>query len=161
MKLSKVSALALTALVSFTAAAQTNTSVKSGGTQDCKGISYELVSLKRSDEAEVTAEFSVQNNNNEDRATFVYYGGARGKNTFLVDDAGNEWPKKKVSGNGNKRQALIAGVKVKYKLIFSIESGGQDATLFSVILNPHILPLSGMGNYGFCSLKFANVPLQQ
>jgi hypothetical protein len=128
--------------------------------QTCRGLKVSLVSLVRSGPGDVTAHFMLLNTTNDDMATFVYYGGANGKNTFLIDDSGTEWPKKRgVDGNGNRRQALIAGTNTKYDLIFHVSTGGQDARTFQVITYFQLLPLSGMGELGWCNIKFPNVPL--
>jgi hypothetical protein len=131
----------------------------SSRSQTCSGLKVSLVSLVRTGPGDVTASYLLFNTKNDDMATFVYYGGAAGKNTFLIDDSGSEWPKKKVSGNGNYRQALIAGVNTKYQIIFHIASGGQDARSFQVITYFQLLPLAGIGEFGWCSVKFPNVPL--
>lgn len=129
--------------------------------QNCKGVVVELLSLKRSGPGDVVVEFFMQNTNNDDRATFFYYGGAGGNNTFLIDNQGNEWRKKKVGGNGNIRKALMGGVRTKHSLIFHIEAGGSDVSSFTVVLAPQILPLKGIGSYGFCNLKYPDMALQE
>lgn len=145
-------------LVSSVALAQSGAENR---TQDCKGISVELVSVKRTGQGDITAEFQLQNGNNDDRATFANYGRANGNNTYLIDNTGTEWPKKKAEGNGNRRQALMAGIRTKYKLTFHLTAGGNDATSVNVIYAPHILPLKGVGTFGYCNLKFANISLDQ
>jgi hypothetical protein len=142
---------ALVPVAQQTAAAQSQT---------CKGLQVTLVSLARTGPGDITASYLLRNTTNDDMATFVYYGGANGRNTFLIDDTGMEWPKKRgVDGNGNHRQPLIAGANTKYQLIFHVSSGGQDAKTFQVITYFQLLPLSGMGEIGWCNIKFPNVPL--
>ncbi len=126
--------------------------------QDCKGVSVELVSLAHTAPGDVTAEFQLLNTSNDDLAMFVYYNGANGKNTFLIDDSGTEWPKKRQDGNGNHRQALMAGVKTKYKLVFHVASGGNDAKTFQVVEWAQLLPLTGRGEVGWCKFQFKDVP---
>jgi len=133
-----------------------------GETHTCGGVDVTLVSLSRTGPGDVTANFTILNKNNDDLGTFTYYGGANGRNTFLIDDSGTEWPKKRGDGNGNRRQALIAGVKTKYSLIFHVSTGGQDAKTFQLISWFQILPLVGIAKPdvgGWCNYKFNNVPL--
>jgi hypothetical protein len=127
--------------------------------QTCLGLEASLVSLSRTGPGDVTADFSVRNIKNDDMAMMLYYGGANGRNTFLIDDSGTEWPKKRVDGNGNHRRALMAGVNTKFSLVFHVAMGGQDARTFQVVLWPQLLPLSGMGELGFCKFQFRDVPL--
>ena len=129
--------------------------------QSCKGLQVGLTSLDRTGPGDVTAQFFLQNQNNDDMAIFVYYGGSNGKNTFLIDDSGSEWPKKRMDGNGNHRQAVMAGVKTKYSLVFHKASGGQEAKSFQVIVWAQLLPLTGMGETGWCKYQFSNVSLSQ
>jgi hypothetical protein len=132
-------------------------------TQMCGGIQIKLNSLQRVGLGDVAANFELLNTNNDDMAMFAYYGGANGHNTFLVDDSGTEWPKKRADGNGNHRQPLIAGVKTKYNLVFHLSAGGQDARVFQVILEAQLLPLTGMvpssRQFGWCKYQFRNVSL--
>lgn len=132
-----------------------------GEAQSCKGLEVELTSLARTGPGDVTAQFVLQNQNNDDMAIFVYYGGSNGRNTFLIDDSGDEWPKKRIDGNGNHRKALMAGVKTKYSLVFHKAAGGQDAKTFQVFVWAQLLPLTGMGENGWCKYQFANVALSQ
>jgi hypothetical protein len=130
--------------------------------QTCGGLEINVVSLTRTGPGDVTADFLLRNTKNDDMGMFVYYGGSNGRNTFLIDDSGTEWPKKRIDGNGNHRQALLAGVKTKYRLIFHVASGGQDARVFQLNAWVQLLPLVGMARpdtSGWCQFKFAGLPL--
>ena len=133
--------------------------VAQGPVQGCKGLQAQLNTLARTGPGDVTADLVLENTNNDDMATVVYYGGANGKNTFLIDDSGSEWPKKRIDGNGNHRQALMTGVRTRYSLTFHRVSGGQDARLFQVVIWAQLLPLAGMGEIGWCKFQYRDVPL--
>ena len=127
--------------------------------QTCAGVEVDIVSIKKTGPGDVTALFTLKNTSNEDRAMFTYSSGANGRNTFLIDNSGVEWDRKKLDGNGNHRQPLLMGVKANYALIFHLAEGGQDAKSFTAQFYPQILPLSGRGEVGWCDLKFRDVPL--
>lgn len=129
------------------------------GMRACQGVEVQLNRITRTGPGDITADLMLRNTNNDDMAMFVYYGGANGKNTFLIDDSGGEWPKKRIDGNGNHRQAIMAGVPTRYSLIFHKAAGGQDARSFQVILWVQLLPLTGIGEVGWCKFQFPNVPL--
>ena len=139
--------------------AQNGQGMGASQTQTCKGLTIELTSLQRTGPGDVTAQFMMRNMKNDDMAMFVYYGGANGKNTFLIDDSGTEWPKKRMDGNGNHRQALMAGVNTRYRLVFHLSEGGGDARVFQLIEWVQLLPLTGMGEIGWCKFQFSNVAL--
>jgi hypothetical protein len=146
-------------LVASTASAQNGQAMNASRSQTCMGLTVELSSLERTGPGDVTARFMMRNITNDDMAMFVYYGGANGKNTFLIDDSGAEWPKKRMAGNGNRRQALMAGINTRYSLVFHIAEGGGDARVFQLIEWVQLLPLTGFGEKGWCKFQFADVPL--
>jgi hypothetical protein len=96
----------------------------------------------------------------------VYSGGANGRDTFLVSDAGEMWPKLKAykGGGGTDRIVFVPGVKMKASMKFQVRSGGQEGKNFQLTNWVQLLAEKGMtgpGEGGWCKLEVRSIPISE
>lgn len=133
----------------------------------CDGrVKMEVNSLKLEGRGTVVMDATYENLGNHNMRMAVYYGGASGKNTYLVSDTGEMWPKvKKYKGGGGTHGIVfIPGIKMKVKMKFKIRSGGQDARSFYLTNWVNFLSEKGMtgpDEYGWCKIEIPNLQLSQ
>jgi hypothetical protein len=141
---------------------------QSSNVATCDGrLQLEVLSLKREGPGKIVGEFQYENLSNFTARIAVYYGGANGRDTYLVSNTGDKWPKIKAyqGGGGTNKQIFMPGVKTKSTMRFSIVSGGNDATSFHIVNWTQLLAEQGMtlgtDKGGWCKFELRDVPLTQ
>ena len=134
----------------------------------CSGrMRMEVLSAKRVDRGTIEIETEYLNLSNLDARLGVYYGGANGHDTFVVDNSGETWPlQKSYQGGGKNVQGKMfqPDVKTKVTYRFRLVSGGAEATKVNLTNWIHLLSPTGTslggGFGGFCKLEVRGIPLE-
>lgn len=155
--------LVLTANIQ-TVAAKTAAEVPSALCED--RLRMEVQSLKQDGPGTLVMTATYENLTNLNMRLAVYSGGARGRDTFLVSDTGETWPKVKnyKGGGGTQKIVFIPGVKMKTTTKFQIRAGGQDAKEFNLTNWTHLLAEKGMtgpDEGGWCKFEIRGLLLSE
>jgi len=131
----------------------------------CDGrLQMEVLSLTRDGPGTIVGVVQYENTSNFAMRLGVHSGGARGKDTYLISDGGEKWPKVANfrGGGGTTRQVFLPGVKTKSTMKFSIRSGGEDAKQFVLINWVQLLAeegITGPDRGGWCRFEVRDLPL--
>lgn len=144
------------------------TNAQTSNVATCDGrFQLEVLSLKREGPGKIVGVFQYENLSNFSARLAVYYGGANGRDTYLISNTGEKWPKIKAyrGGGGTDGQVFMPGVKTKSTMRFSVVTGGNDATSFHVVNWTHLLAEQGMtlgtDKGGWCKFEIRDIPLRE